>query len=141
MIEPNIIARLQAEVPALKLVEGAAEFMTAVESNPVVTPASFVIPLQDDAMPSADVDVVIQRCVARYGVIYVTRNLKDPKGAAALQDIQALRLSGKEKLLGWMPAAGFAPLERAAGHLLAFRNGHMWWQDIYLTSYYDRSTL
>jgi hypothetical protein len=25
------------------------------------------------------------------------------------------------------------------GRLLAFRDGHMWWQDVFRTAYFDRS--
>ena len=32
-------------------------------------------------------------------------------------------------------------LERSRSHLLAFRDGHMWWQDGYTTAFYDRSQL
>lgn len=133
------IDRIKATVPSIKLVDGAAGFQAAAESNPMATPCVFVIPLEESPGPSVVADVVIQRVMAKVGVIFVLRNLKDAKGVAAQEDLQVLRNAVKEQLLGWQPAAGYDPLERGPGHLLAFRDGHMWWQDIYQSSYYDRS--
>lgn len=134
------ISRIATTVPDIKLVEGAAAFQAAAESNPKVTPCAFVIPLEENPLQRST-DVLIQRVWAKVGVILVVRNLKDPKGAAAQEDMTALRNAVKAQLFGWQPASGYDPLERGSGHLLAFRDGHMWWQDIYQTSYYDRSVL
>ncbi len=136
----DIVTRLDTEVAALKLVGGAADFQNAAESNPKVTPAAFVIPLED--MPTAsETTALVQRVFVTIGVVLVVRNVTDAKGVAAKQDLEALRVAVKEKLLGWEPAEGCDPLERGPGRLLAFRDGHMWWQDIYKTAYFDRSVL
>ncbi|WP_136414824.1 hypothetical protein [Herbaspirillum sp. ST 5-3] len=137
----EVIQRLKDTVPALKLVEGAAGFQAAVESNPKVTPCVFVIPLEETPGQSVDAPVVIQNVRTKIGVVFVVRNLTDAKGLAAKVDLDALRNATKAQLLGWQPQAGYDPLERGPGGLLAFRDGHMWWQDIYQSSYVDRSVL
>ena len=140
MIE-DVVAYLQASVPALKQVGAAAQFQSAVESNPRATPAAFVISLSEDPLPSAMADQVIQRVSMTLGVILVVKNLTDHKGVAAGQDMEALRAQVKAALLGWQPAPSYDPLQRGRGTLMVFKDGHMWWQDIYLTATYDRSVL
>jgi hypothetical protein len=136
----EIITRLQQAVPALKLVGGAAQFQNAAERNPNATPAAFVINLKENAAPTAVSDFVIQRVSVTLGVVLVVRNLSDAKGAAAGIDMEALSKAVKTQLLGWQPCEGYDPLERGSSNLLTFKDGHMWWQDTYLTSYIDRET-
>ena len=139
----EIIQRLatHADDLGLKLVDGAGAFQAAVESNPTATPAAYVVMLEENPAPSVSEALVIQEVSANIGVILVVRNVTDARGAAAQTDMETLRQAVKALLLGWAPAAGVCPLERGPGRLLAFRDGHMWWQDIYKTVFYDRSAL
>jgi hypothetical protein len=136
-----VIARLAGSVSLLKMTGGAAQFQNAAETNPKVTPAAFVIPLGEDPGASAMGDMVIQRVAATIGVILVVRNVSDIKGEAARQDMEMLRAAVKASLLGWQPSGEYDPLQRGRSGLLAFKDMHMWWQDIYTTSYIDRSVL
>lgn len=136
----NTATRVRTEVPALKLVGGAADFQTASENKPTVTPACFVIPLEDYPGPSNTTSLT-QRVEASVGIVLVVRNVTDNKGDAARQDLEVLRGTVKGKLLGWEPAEGCDPYERGPGRLMAFKDGHMWWLDIYKTAYFDRSVL
>ncbi|MYM80538.1 hypothetical protein GTP44_01005 [Duganella sp. FT50W] len=140
MIE-NIKARLRELVPEIKQVGGAADFQSAVESNPTVTPACYVFSLGEAPAPSQFAGRLIQRVRASVGIVLVVKNLTDAKGVAALEDTDALRNKVKQVVYGWRPADGNDPLERGDSNLLAFRDGHVWWQDIYLTSYIDRSEI
>jgi hypothetical protein len=135
------IARLQELVPTLKLVGGAAGFQKASETNPAATPAAFVFLARDVAGPNPVAPDVHQRVDAEIAVVLVIKNISDAQGNAASQDMETLRREVKAVLLGWPPATGYDALERGPGNLLAFRDGHLWWQDIYKTAYYDRSVL
>lgn len=128
------IARLQSQVAALKLVAGAAEFQAASESNPIATPAAYVLRLSEKAGAQEGMAKVIQRVAAEIGIVIVLRNVADPKGAAADSDLDALRSAVRTALLGWAAPACDA-FEYGAGGLLAFRDGHLWWQDSYQTAY------
>lgn len=134
-----IKTRLQP-MPALKLVGEAPDFQTAVENRPPVTPAVYVMVLGEKPGPVAT-DVMIQKVQVAVGVVFVVRNLADNKGVAARTDLEALRRVVRDELYGWCAALDLAPFERGEGHLLAFKDGHMWWQDIFITSYHDRSKL
>lgn len=128
------IARLLAEVSALKLVAGATEFGAASESNPPATPAAYVIRLRETGGPRATYSRVEQRVPVEIGIVLVTRNVADAKGAAAGVDMETLRSAVRTALLGWEPPAA-DPLEFGAGGLLAFRDQHLWWQDSYRSTY------
>jgi hypothetical protein len=134
-------ARIKATVPAIKFVGEAADFQSAAESNPKVTPACFVIALEEMPAPNQMGDILIQKVQATVGIVLVVRNLSDSKGAAARSSMDAIRKLVKDQVYGWQATSALDPFERGSSHLLAFRDGHVWWQDIYLTSYYDRSVL
>jgi hypothetical protein len=136
-----IKARIMAMVPEIKFVGEAADFQHAAESNPTVTPACFVIPMEEAPTPSRMGDIVIQRVRATVGIVLVVRNLTDNKGVAARVDLDGLRKKVKDQLFGWQAKSELDPFERGNSHLLAFRDGHAWWQDQYITMYYDRSVL
>lgn len=134
-------ARIAETVPDIKFVGEAADFQSAAESNPKVTPACFVIPLDETPVPNQMGNIVIQEVSATVGIVLVVRNLADNKGVAARVSLEALRKLVKDQVYGWQANADLAPFERGKSHLLAFRDGHVWWQDLYITSYYDRSVL
>lgn len=136
---PAIIARLQAQVPAFKRVEGVAGFQRATENNPPATPAAFVFTV-DESGVAGDVDADDgegQRVVVTLAIVLVVRNVADAHGAAAEDDMDALRGQVRQALLGWTTDTDHDPLERLRSSLSAFRDGHMWWQETWTTAYYD----
>lgn len=135
------VERIQLQVPEFRLVGRAAEFQTAVESNPTAAPACFVIPMREQPGSSISASVLQQKVTLTLGVVFAVRNLGDRLGAAAGADLELLRKAVREQLYGWTPDPAFDPLERGLGQLLAFRDGYAWWQDLFITSYYDRSIL
>ena len=139
----EIIQRLEDNKVALglKLVGGSVAFQAAAEANPTATPAAFVIPINENPAPGAAVSIVIQRVEVGVGVVLVVNNASDHQGAAAGVDMVTLTKAVRAVLLGWQPTGDLDPIERGPGALLAFRDGHMWWQDIYTSAYYDRSVL
>lgn len=124
-------------VLGLKLVGNAADFQTAADANPTAAPAVYVLQLEEVPEPS-DVDVIVQRVTAYMGIAFAVRNVADAKGAAARADLESMRANVKQLLYGWQPAEGYFPLERGRSSLLGFKNSHLWWQDIYVSAYYDK---
>lgn len=121
----------------LKLVGGAAEFQRAAERNPTAVPAAYVFVTAEDPAPAPASGPLIQRVAVVVGVALVVRNVADATGAAASLDMDTLRGAVKAHLFGWQPNAECDPLERGPSNLLAFKDGHLWWQDSYITAYYD----
>lgn len=137
----EIVQRLRDTVPALKHIGKAVEFAAAVETNPPATPACFVIGLAETPGGVMTAESCMQRVSATVGLVLVVRNVGDKTGAAASSDMETLRKLVRAQVYGWAPAAGYDPLERGQGSLLVFRDGHLWWQDLFKTTYYDRSVL
>ena len=131
---PSIIAQLKT-VGALKLVAGAAAFEVAAAAKPAAVPAAYVLPLQEHPGTHELACAVAQLVTASFGIALAITNVADAKGCAALLDIGELRKSVRQVLLGWVPAGAQFPMEFGGGALLGFKNGVLWWQDIYVTQY------
>lgn len=129
------IVHLRSGVSALKFVGAAAEFQAAAEANPKSAPAAFVIRLRETGGGSPTYGRTRQKVAATVGVILVARNVADASGQAAGGDLDSLRAAVLGLLLGWSPTPSHDPLEFEGGALLAFRDGHLWWQDSYRTQY------
>lgn len=130
---------LRDTVGLLKLVGGSIEFEAAAASAPAVMPAAFLIPLGDDPRPSQGANFIRQQVRVSFGVVLAVKNVADAKGEAAQVDLDAtLRPAVQAALLGWSPTDA-EPLERGAGRLLGFKNGVLYWQDVYHTNTYARA--
>jgi hypothetical protein len=128
-------ARLLAEVPALKAVGAAAAFQQASETNPRSTPAAFVFIVEESADENSVDAPFIQEIDVTLAVVLVVRHVGDTLGAAAGVDMDSLRAAVLAALMGYVPLAGYDPLARRKSSLLAFRDGHMWWQETWSTRY------
>ena len=130
-----IAERLEA-LSLLNLVAGAADFAAAAETTPPATPAAYVLPLQESASSNALSCAVAQTVTASFGIALALTNVADAKGEAALADLKTVREAVGPALLGWTPdGETYAPLEFAGGALLGFKNGVLWWQDVYITQF------
>lgn len=134
---PAILARLADQVPALRLVEGAAEFAALVDGErlPRAMPAAYGFLAGETGSDSPTWSRTRQRVPVQIGLVLVARNVADARGEAAAADIDTLRAAVRAALLGWVPAAGCAPMQFASGALAAFRAGALWWLDTWRTEY------
>lgn len=132
-----IISRLKAEVSTLKTVEGAAGFQKASESNPTATPAAFVFLVNESADDLECIDEpIVQHVSVTLSVVLVVRHVGDSRGAAAGIDMETLRQAVLQALYGYRANAAQEPLARHQSTLIAFRDGHMWWQETFVTGYF-----
>lgn len=123
----EIEARLTAQVPALKLVDGAVGF-AGLSVNPPKSkqPAAYVIPITDSAGANAVANEVRQKVEKRFGVVLVLGNFKDHRGATASQQMEAIENSVINALLGWSPEADLSGCLYAGGRVVDFRDGAVW---------------
>ena len=134
-----IIARLQASVPELRVMGGAADFAAAAEGLKQ-TPAAFVLPSAERARESSTgTQLVSQYNTVRFAVVVAVQNLRDARGDAAQSDLLPLRTSIMTALHGWQPDVGFDPVEFGGGRLLQLTDQVLWWQDEFTTSHFIRS--
>ncbi len=134
----TILAHLKTNCPALRQIGGAAEFSALPDAGPQAVPAAFVVPLDEHAGRNQLDTGISQRVDVRFGVILAVRNLRDGLGAAANDDLEALRRAIKDALLGWRPAGADDVCTFGGGRVLQLANQVLWWQDDFLTAYYER---
>ena len=80
----------------------------------------------------------MQRIDASIGVVIATRNATDQRGAAGVDDLNALQAELRAALLGWAPGDDDDPLLAAGGQLVGFFDGFVWWQEEFVTAYHIR---
>lgn len=134
----DVIDRLDA-AKIFKHTGGAAGFVVASETKPSALPAAYVLPLNIGAEKNGKEGGVSQRINPAFGIAIAVSNVSDPKGAAALIDREMACDSVMKALLGWVPRIDCEPMEYGGGALLSFKNGVLWWQEIYSTKYLIQS--
>lgn len=139
----DVITRLgEAKVGNVKLfkvIEGAAGFAKASETKPTASPAVYVLPLNKGAEKNKADDFVLQWVKPAFGIAIALSNVSDRKGEAALIDVESACKEVEKVLLGWVPRSDCKPMEYGGGALLGFRNGVLWWQEIYGTEHLIQS--
>lgn len=73
-------------------------------------------------------------------LLLVSRDVSDPRGAAALAALETARAAVFSALLGLVPASDHAPLEYLGGQLAYAQAGTILWLDAFTTAYYLRKT-
>lgn len=134
-----IIARLKAEVPQLRQIDGAMELDDVLTNDVRVdTPAVFVVPLDD--IPVADESFtghVIQRITGTVAIVLCLDNYRDALGGESIGSLNQLRHAIRKALLGWVPDANTGePVQAGPGRLMEFTGGRTWWSDEYQINYY-----
>ena len=129
----QIIDRLKGTT-GVRSVQGAVELAAALNAQTLATPAVFVVPLRDQTRPDAGfTSGVIQQTLRTFGVVLVVDNKRDATGAAALNDLEPLRIAVRERLLGWAAEGAEAPFTASGGQLIDMDGGRVWWGDDYQT--------
>jgi len=135
----TVVARLQSQVAAFKMIEGAAELETALKGGVRMPPACFVVAASEQAATVTQMAGAIrQRVVDRFDVIYAVKNASSRGGAEAVDgDLRVLRLATLAALVGWEPLAAFGACEHESGTLISISGGLIWWKDRIKTNHYN----
>lgn len=121
--------RLRAAMPELRQVGVLADLEAALGGT-FTPPAAFVMPVSERAEAPVRTSVLRQRVALRTGVLLSVQNLRDIKGAAALDTLRPLRAALRTALVGWVPDADTGePLVHATGRLWRMDGGRIWWLD------------
>ena len=125
-----VIARLQGAAAGFKAIGASADLDAAIDGV-LAAPAAFVLPLAEAATAMDTTGRTGQRITQLLGVVLCVANRRDAKGAAALNDLHALRLLVRAALVGWIPNADTAePVHFLAGRLMKMDgDGRLWWID------------
>lgn len=132
-----VIARLKAQVPALRFVGNAADLRTALEQQPAAVPAAFVV-RQERAKPAAGASggVLIQEMGVDVIVVLYVRNLATAAtGEAAVAEMDVLANQVRTALLNWRADAGVDPLTQNASRDEGYKAGLLITQELYRSRY------
>ncbi len=135
----TVVSRLQGQVAAFGMVEGAAEFDAALRSGARILPAGFVIAAKETpATVTRMAGVIRQQVVDYFDVVYAVRDVSSRSGAEAIDGgLRALRLATLQALIGWEPSPAFGACEHDGGALVSITNGTIWWKDRIKTNHYN----
>ena len=127
-----VIARLDAEVPALRSVAGAVDFAELVErgQRPQRLPAAFVMWLGDDAERNELLGTGdrVQALTETIGVVLVHQDRGDATGDKAREKLVPLVDAVRGALAGWAPSADHDAIDYRRGRLQGLTAGAVWQQ-------------
>ncbi len=133
-----IIDRLKTHCPSLRGVGDVLDLARANESL-ALFPSAFILPVTEQAAANADhIGPVWQPVESTFGVLIALRDLAAPQGVAKSDLVEQLRNSVRDALLGYAISDMYSPIIYANGDLVDIRQGAVWWQDNYKTTFYVR---
>lgn len=130
----EIIDRLQDADTPFALVQGAAE-LSLVKDRPRSTPAAYVLAAKETSGENRRVNgPVYQRLERDVSVIMVASNLSDEDGAAAADDIEALKTYVRGRLVGFLTTDAADPITHVQGEIVQAAKGAVWFEDVFAVS-------
>lgn len=136
-----VVARLRAQVPALRLVGVAADYAAVKSLRDFTPPSVYVVLAQETFEPGATGHAVrgqqasgMQRGKVAIGVIVAARNYREQAGAQLAGTLNELLQAVRASLAGWVPdTAGARPLQLTRGDLLQYDDATALWCDVWQT--------
>jgi hypothetical protein len=136
--------RLRAQVPALRLVEGAGEYAALQQLPPrEKMPAAYVLPMDDSARPNSRASQLVRQDVERrITILLMTRSARDTRGESAAEQLEPILSAIRAGLIGWTPTLSAQPaqgaqmvdataLEFRRGRLVGIDDGVLSWSEEY----------
>lgn len=132
-----VFARVRAEVPPLRAVEGAAEAEAAIAAGRVAPPVTYVLLASESAQRNRTATrTFVQQAEAVFGLLTVVRNYRRADlGDSGREDLQAILQAQRAALVGWTLPGQDHPIEFHSGRLFRLIGGAIWWQDVFRTPY------
>ena len=135
----DAIARLDSQVPALRLVGTAADLRTALDSKPAAAPAAFVLKEERSDRPAgASGGLLVQMSNVTVQVVLMVQNVRrSATGDDARKDMDALIADVRGALLKWSPdnTRFFHGLSHMASRDESYSGGWLVAQEIFQTRY------
>jgi tetrahydromethanopterin S-methyltransferase subunit G len=137
VIPAETIARLKAEMPnAFGIVEGAAAFAALGTAKPKAVPAAYVFTDEEAAEANERLDGVSQRVETDVGVVLITSDVSDRRGAAASADVETLKRDVIAALVGWRPDSADDVMTYVGARLVRAREGLVTLEMTFATAFY-----
>lgn len=133
-----IESRLVASKPAGVRKVGSAADLAAIKAGRTVTPAIYLLPLDELATGMGFSGEALSRVTAGFALVFAVANKSDAAGGAAVGDLEVLRDAVKALLHGWIPAVDYERIAFSRGRLLSLDDGVVFWMDEYATAYFSQ---
>jgi len=129
-----VVAHLKSTLAGVRQVGGAAD-LEAAASNTVSVPACFVMPHSEQVVDEDMDGDGLLRVV--FTVVSVVANRRDGSGGAAQLDLEGVRSSIRSALAGLLLENAQVAPRFAAGSLVKFSDGQLWWADEFVVFLLD----
>jgi len=133
-----VITQLQAQVPLLRQVKGAADYAAIKSLRDFVPPCAFVLLAREKPVIEPGVTSGHQRTPVTFGVVVAVRNYRaSERGMQAADDLGAVLGQVRSALLGWIPPIpGGRPTNLTQGDLVDYDQATLLWSDVYQTQHF-----
>ena len=133
-----VIDQLQANVPALRQVKGAADYAAIKGLRDFTTPCAYVLLAREKPIVEKGVTSGHQNTPVTFGVVVAVRNYRaSERGMQAADDLNAVLGQVRSALLGWIPPVpGGRPTNLTQGDLLDYDQATLLWSDVYQTQHF-----
>lgn len=130
MLLDQVIPRLQAQVAALRSVEGAAEFQMLLDGRvqPQHSVSAYVIPLGKRAQSPLDASGEFQQPTQDLIGVVLMLSSTDRLGQQAIERIEPLINEVIAAIAGWLPSGALGPCQLARAALVRVSDGFMAYQ-------------
>jgi hypothetical protein len=137
MLVPDVTPQIK---PIFEAVLGAANIQEALkEGIGKRSNAAFLLPgarRPGRNERATGVGRPFQKMELTFAVLIAVRTLKDPLGKKATGILEQLVRQLEDSLLGYTPPQMDTGILLAGGRLVKLKDGELWWQEMFKTSYY-----
>ena len=130
-----IHARLAAALAGQFAVIDRAAGLASLDGQIATTPALYVYMGEEGGSPNSRANGVLQDVECDVVCLICTSQLADRTGGAAAGEIETLKAAVRACLIGYQPEPQSRPLTLAGGALIRARQGQIWWEYTFATSY------
>lgn len=138
----QIVALLQASVPALRQVGVAADYAAVKTIRDFAPPCAYVLLAREKAKPHASStgmqqDVQGQRSMVTFGVVLAVRNYKaSDRGKQQADALAPILGAVRTALIGWIaPVKGARPIQFIQGDVVDYDQATLLWTEVYQTQH------
>lgn len=130
------IAQLRQRAPLFgQRAAGAAKFQVLPEAANLVTPAAYVLPLDEQPQEQASKNGYQQTVREGFAVVVALSNAADERGQKAATSLDAVRRELFRALLGFQPATDYDAIAFEGGQLLHLDRARLYYQFEFSTDY------
>jgi hypothetical protein len=135
--------RLRDKVPALRSVQGAADYAAITSLRDFAPPCAYVVlagekgtPTEPGYAPRGQVAQVDQMVQVAFGVVLVVRNYREQRGAQLADELSQMLAATRGALMGYVPdIAGSRACQFVQGDMHDYDASTALWVDVFQTQH------